>query len=308
MNIPEETRWLLAFLNVGKTAGKLNPSPFTIGRWKHKPELPDGAKTHLLEFDTLVTDKKWIWDKATGKCVCKAPWYSLLSDREILEAYADVTGDKIKLPGEITIGDVMASENKEVIKQTSGLFTKTLFLIEMSLYNYIIKDGDPFGLLAFFTCSRGIHPDGKFQDGRTVFKSNAFPQIAEGYLMDFIVNQKELHSRLRMCDACGQFWIAEKKRGRGRPQIFCTPKCKKVFNRPSKQEQAKRMRDYRKARKKIEKRKECGEAAKFLFHYMKKEGMGLKYSSLEKRAEAKARELIYKRGKTLKQIKEGNVM
>jgi hypothetical protein len=71
------------------------------------------------------------------------------------------------------------------------------------------------------------------------------PHAIYACIMDFGINHKKLHSRLKQCPYCGSFWITEEKRGK--PQKFCSKKCEDRFNQNSRQvdqDNKKRCRSY----------------------------------------------------------------
>jgi len=110
--------------------------------------------------------------------------------------------------------------------------------------------------------------------------------------MNFKTNQKEKHSQLRQCQTCGKFWLREKRRGRS--QIFCDPKCEKLFNRLPKDKKKEVMAAWRKEAREKEKEKECREITKLL----------LKSGDYTEKAAAKEAKDWIEQGKTLNQFKK----
>jgi hypothetical protein len=60
--------------------------------------------------------------------------------------------------------------------------------------------------------------------------SNNSYQAVLAYFANFYLNQEELHPLLRLCPACGRFFIKYKKN-----QIFCIPSCEDFYNQLSKE-------------------------------------------------------------------------
>lgn len=293
-NIPEETRWLLSFVNIGKTTGKLAPPLSSIPKWKRKPGITDADGALVPLSDSFVSDGKWVWEKTTGECRGRAPWYLYLNHRDRVKTFAEVMGDKIKLPVTgltFTLGDAVANLSGELLKLVFDSLETTRAMVWVILYAYIVEDknllpASRFLNDKFYRPIMNIQADGKMTFGH----DGVFPQILAAHLLDFMENQKELHQQFKVCTGCGRFWIAEKKSGR--PQIFCAPECEDAFNRLPKEEQAKRVREYRAYNKKMTQKKEFRELTELIKEWE---------SLLE--AETKARDWIYTQGKTLKQYR-----
>ena len=82
---------------------------------------------------------------------------------------------------------------------------------------------------------------------------NSFPQQMISSLLDFYINQKELHPYLRRCHTCARFFILQ-----GKECKYCTPQCRVAFNERSRLEDAKK-KENSDAEKRKKKKKELEE-------------------------------------------------
>ncbi|MDO9566727.1 MAG: hypothetical protein Q7J15_08310 [Candidatus Desulfaltia sp.] len=296
MNISEETKWLLSFVNVGITAGKLAPPPDRFSEWKRRP-AEDGHSDHavgalLPPLSDFVSDDGWWWDKTTGKCLGR-DCLCLTDPHTYLKLYTDLLGDKIKLSGtpDYFLTEV-ETNGKPSIRMVAFRLERIRLATWFVLYNSTKTNYWSVGhRILNDPIIKPVIDIGK--NGNMIFgHDDVFPQISTAYLLGFIVNQKELHPLLKICAGCGRFWIAEKKRGR--PRIFCTPECKKAFDQLPKKIRAERMKEYRKGQKKSKQRKEFKELIEML----------KEWEESPTEAEKQAHEWIYTQGRTLKQYKD----
>jgi hypothetical protein len=129
------------------------------------------------------------------------------------------------------------------------------------------------------------------------------PQAIISFFLDFCLNQKELHHRLRQCPCCGQFFIAKTKRG-----MFCTSKCRDRFHQKNKEEDRKRKKAENKYHSEKKKSKELEELSKLIAVELDDTGDTGEIDSPEKkivrRKKARKEAIAWiSAGKTLKQYK-----
>ncbi|MCF6155702.1 MAG: hypothetical protein E3K36_10700 [Candidatus Brocadia sp.] len=91
------------------------------------------------------------------------------------------------------------------------------------------------------------------------------PHAIYACILDFGINNKELHSRLKQCPLCGTFFIRIKSKGQ--PRKYCKG-CEDIFNQPSRKKNSKASQEC-KRRKKIS---EVNNKISKLTHYFEERG------------------------------------
>lgn len=132
------------------------------------------------------------------------------------------------------------------------------------------------------------------QTGTVTFKhDNTLPLAIYAFILDFWINHKELHSYLRQCKCCGEFWIEQKNRERGRKRIFCSEDCKRIFHQQSRSDNLKAVKIKRDRLKEKKQKEDYSQLIELL----------LKNDYTQKEAKEESFEWIYKKEKSFKEFK-----
>lgn len=311
-SLSEGTKWLLDFANWGRKEAVLNPpGERMLEKLKRKPEfkeekaLPKTDKSIPLIVDT----NGWVWQELLRDVTLIGRINTFpLDDFKVWILKAGIPPYKPeKLWVEETYISSCTADSRKVRRYTLDLKNKTkedekiqklLQAYQVGIrrvLNWITRGGKPPAYVAaYLKISRFnlLAPGVNWETGETKFKYPAIiPQAVAAYLLDFWVNQKELHPLFKECPTCGRFRLEEKK-GPGRSQIFCCNKCKELFHRLPKEEKKELMREYRSYHRKENQKKEYNELSEFL-------EKGGDFTKVE--ASKEAEEWIYKQEKTMKQ-------
>ena len=119
----------------------------------------------------------------------------------------------------------------------------------------------------------------------------SLPLIICAILLELKHSFKELHSKLRQCKCCGRFFVRERK------SKFCEKICNNTFNKQNREKNRKSVNENYRKIKEAQQEEDYEKLCKLLMK---------KHNCPKEEAEKTAREEIYTKGKTLKELSRTN--
>lgn len=323
-----QTKFLLDFANLDKKPGNLNPpTEQAIEKWTRKSDdikkpnfsklkwrpcgpyldrsfkLPNGSQGHFhLTKATHAFDKKgnrWIRQSPKNEPVWAGKIESFPSEKfhKLLKKRGlpftkpvflhpeDINNFKSEIQSRVESVDL--NEISDLWMQIKNF----LFYLPSKFPNFCDK---PLTDLLNPELDEHLAPKISIIGGKVEFISEPgdIYQTIVACFANFYLNQKKVHQSLRLCPACGKFWIGGKKRGR--QKVFCHSMCRVRFNKLSKKDQAERIRKYRAIQKE---RRQTNDIEK-IFRLLVDQG---NYDENEAKKEA---EEWVKKGKNFKQFRD----
>lgn len=235
-DIPETIQWLLDFVNLASIQGEPNHSrllPKEQRKLKRSPKPPKYLSSlRPDDFPFIDKNTKYIWRrKANGEIefegLFQIPFWRDFKTFFLNHGIPPRNGKDIRKISDDKSLDVwfIWKDFFEFVSDLSANLKRDDLYIEKIRELYLKclrKDKEKEDYITFIMVD--------CMEKKLPFPhNNLLPYALYALILDFVLNHKDLHSRLKQCPYCGRFWIAEKRRRRK----FCSKECESKVNAPT---------------------------------------------------------------------------